>query len=262
MKQTTFLAVVTILSLGLAAQAEPAGCEIVATMSHPNTKVTTAVEVAAGAFAPAAAQAQGGGPNAAFAVLPAFCRVAATLKPSADSDIKIEVWLPVGRLERKVPGGRQRRAGSGSIAYAAMAEALARGYATSSTDTGHVGGSASFGMGHPEKVIDFGYRAVHEMTVAAKAIINAFYGSAPKFSYWNGCSAGGRQAMKEAQMFPADFDGIIAGSPGLDWIGPRGAGRPDRAGAAERPEARLPPAETQRHCCTRPSSPRATRSTA
>ena len=73
-------------------------------------------------------------------------------------------------------------------------------------------------MGHPEKVTDFAYRSEHEMTVTAKAIVNAC-GNAPKFSYWTGCSAGGRQAMKAAQMFPGDFDGIIAGSPGLDWSG-------------------------------------------
>jgi feruloyl esterase len=100
-----------------------------------------------------------------------------------------------------------------------MRTALARGYATSSTDTGHVGGSARFAVGHPEKVIDFGWRAVHEMAAASKAIIAAYYDAGPKFSYWNGCSAGGRQAMKEAQRFPADFDGIIAGAPGLDWTG-------------------------------------------
>ena len=123
-----------------------------------------------------------------------------------------------------------------------MADALRRGYATSSTDTGHVGGSASFALGHPEKLIDFAYRSEHEMTVKAKAIVNAFYGSAPKYSYWNGCSAGGRQALKEAQMFPADFDGIIAGSPGLDWSG-RSAQAVRVAQALQKEDARLSPAQ-------------------
>ena len=91
-------------------------------------------------------------------------------------------------------------------------------------------------MGHPEKVTDFAYRSEHEMTVTAKAIVSAF-GNAPKFSYWTGCSAGGRQAMKAAQMFPGDFDGIIAGSPGLDWSG-RTARRFACSGAAEE-EARI-----------------------
>ena len=100
-----------------------------------------------------------------------------------------------------------------------MASALTRGYATGSTDTGHVGGGASWALGHPEKVVDFGWRAVHEMTIASKKIIDSQTGRAPAFSYWNGCSAGGRQAMKEAQRFPGDFDGIIAGAPGLDWTG-------------------------------------------
>ena len=108
---------------------------------------------------------------------------------------------------------------NGNISYPAMMTALARGYATSSTDTGHTGGGAAWAAGHPEKVIDFGWRAVHEMTVAAKKIIASYYDGGPKFSYWNGCSAGGRQAMKAAQRFPEDFDGIIAGAPGLDWTG-------------------------------------------
>jgi len=69
-------------------------------------------------------------------------------------------------------------------------------------------------MGHPEKQIDFGYRAVHEMTLRAKEIQRAFYGDAPRFAYWNDCSGGGRQGLKEAQRFPTDYDGIIAGAPG------------------------------------------------
>jgi feruloyl esterase len=100
-----------------------------------------------------------------------------------------------------------------------MAAALARGYATSSTDTGHEGNTASFGLEHPEKVLDFGWRSVHLMTVSAKAVIAAYFDEGPRHSYWNGCSAGGRQALKEAQRFPDDFDGIIAGAPGNDWIG-------------------------------------------
>ena len=108
---------------------------------------------------------------------------------------------------------------SGAVAYAPMRTALDRGYAAASTDTGHAGNTASFAPGHPEKVTDFGWRAAHEMASAAKLIVAAYYDAAPRYSYWNGCSAGGRQAMKEAQRFPGDFDGIIAGSPGLDWTG-------------------------------------------
>jgi feruloyl esterase len=106
---------------------------------------------------------------------------------------------------------------AGSIRYGSMATTLSRGYAASSTDTGHQGSGqdGSYALGHREKVIDFGYRAVHEMTMKAKLIIAAYYGWAPKFSYWNRCSTGGRQALAEAQRFPADYDGIVAGAPAL-----------------------------------------------
>ena len=90
------------------------------------------------------------------------------------------------------------------------------GYAVANTDTGHEGAvdDASFALNHREKVIDFGYRAVHEMTVQSKAIVAAFYGRAPRYSYWTGCSSGGSQGLKEAQQFPMDYDGILAGAPG------------------------------------------------
>jgi feruloyl esterase len=192
-----------------------------------------AQEVDAGTFTPPGGRAT-----------PAFCRVAATLKPTTDSDIKMEVWMPSsgwnGKLQAVGNG-----AFNGSIAYPALTAALSRGYATSSTDTGHAGGSASFAVGHPERVIDFGWRAVHEMTSASKAIVGAYYGAGPKLSYWNGCSAGGRQALKEAQRFPADFDGIVAGAPGLDWTG-RAAQAVRVAQALEKDvSARLSSAQTQ-----------------
>ncbi len=157
------------------------------------------------------------GPSRAVS-LPETCRVAATLRPSSDSEIKMELWMPVSNWNGKYQAVGNG-AFNGNINSGAMTTALARGYAASSTDTGHTGGSASFGLGHPEKVIDFGWRAVHETAGASKKIIASFYGSDPKFSYWNGCSAGGRQAMQAAQRFPADFNGIIAGAPGLDWTG-------------------------------------------
>jgi feruloyl esterase len=145
------------------------------------------------------------------------CRVAATLRPSPDSDIKIEVWMPVtgwnGKYQAVGNGGW-----SGAIVTYSLGEAVKHGYAASSTDTGHSGERASFALGHPQKLIDYAYRSEHEMTVAAKAIIFAYYGKAPQHSYWNGCSAGGKQALKEAQKYPEDFDGIVAGSPGLDWV--------------------------------------------
>jgi feruloyl esterase len=98
-----------------------------------------------------------------------------------------------------------------------MAKALSSGYATSSTDTGHTGGNGAFALGHPEKLADFGWRSEHEMTLKAKAVIAAFYGEAPKLSYWVSCSSGGKQGLKEAQRFPADYDGIVAGAPVVNW---------------------------------------------
>ena len=183
------------------------------------------------------------------------CRVAATLKPSSDSEIKMEVWMPVSNWNGKYQAVGNG-AFNGNINTGAMTTALARGYAVSSTDTGHTGGSASFGLGHPEKVTDFGWRAVHETAAASKAIIAAYYGGAPKFSYFNGCSAGGRQAMQEAQRFPADFNGIIAGAPGSTGRGARlrryalrsGSNRTRRRGSVRR----------SGNCSTPPSSSRAT----
>jgi feruloyl esterase len=170
--------------------------------------------VGAGEFNPPAQV--GAMPNnpRAFATLSAFCRVTGTLTPSADSAIRMEVWLPIakwnGKLEGVGNGGW-----AGSIFYGALADAVSSGYAVVATDTGHAGGmgDGTFAFNHPEKLTDFGYRAVHEMTVTAKAVALAAYGTAPRLSYWFGCSTGGRQGLKEAQKYPADYDGILAGAP-------------------------------------------------
>jgi feruloyl esterase len=201
------------LVLATVASRDSAGrsCAELAKLALSNGKVTVAEAVEAGSFRPSD---QGD----AFRSLPAFCRVALALTPSSDSDIKVEVWIPAANWNGKFQAVGNG-AFNGSISYPALARALASGYATSSTDTGHSGGGAAWASGHPEKVVDFGWRAVHEMTAAAKQVIASHTGRAPAFSYWNGCSAGGRQAMKEAQRFPDDFNGIIAGAPGLDWTG-------------------------------------------
>ena len=144
--------------------------------------------------------------------LPEYCRVAAVLTPSADSHIEMELWLPTATWNGKfqaVGGGGW----AGSLSLPAMGTALREGYATASNDTGHQGGNALFGIGHPEKVIDYAYRAVHEMTVQSKALIETFYGRNPSLSYWNGCSTGGRQGLMSAQRYPEDYDAIIAGAP-------------------------------------------------
>jgi len=143
--------------------------------------------------------------------VPAHCRVAAVLSPSDDSEIGMELWLPEnwnGKFLALGNGGW-----AGNISFSAMAIGLQSGYAVASTDTGHKGGSAAFAVGHPEKVVDFAWRAMHEMTVHAKTLIENYYQQGPKFSYYQGCSTGGRQGMIAAQRFPADFDAIIAGAP-------------------------------------------------
>jgi len=195
-----------------------ASCEALKSLALPNATITRAQAVDAGAFALPASEGGGATPAAAARALPPFCRVAASLKPSGDSDIQVEVWMPTANWNGKFQAVGNG-AFNGTIAYPAMMTALGRGYATASTDTGHVGGGASWALGHPEKAIDFGWRAVHEMAVTSKQIVARYYDDGPRFSYFNGCSAGGRQAMKAAQRFPADFDGIIAGAPGLDWTG-------------------------------------------
>jgi feruloyl esterase len=198
---------VLICAATVAAPVFATSCDSLTSLSLPQAKVTAAKLVAAGAFVPPA-----GRPDP-YKAVPEFCRVEATLAPSSDSDIKVEVWLPASGWNRKFQavgnGGW-----AGVISYGALAEGVKAGYAAASTDTGHTGGSGAFALGHPEKLIDFSWRSEHEMTVKGKAIAQAFYGSAPRKSYWNGCSTGGRQALKEAQMFPEDFDGIIAGAPG------------------------------------------------
>lgn len=144
--------------------------------------------------------------------LPQFCRVAVNDRPSPDSDIKVEIWLPTagwnGRLHGVGNGGF-----AGAIDYVSMAAEVSEGYAAVATDTGHAGGDGSFALGHPEKVKDYAWRGIHDMTVDAKTMINAFYGKPVSHSYFASCSNGGREALMEAQRFPEDYDGILAGDP-------------------------------------------------
>ena len=197
--------------------AEAASCESLTNLKLPDTAMTVVEQVAPGALASTSPALVPPARARLFASLPGFCRVAATLTPSRDSDIKIEIWLPLtawnGRFQAVGNGGW-----TGSIPYASMAEAVAQGYATAGTDTGHVGNTASFALGHPEKVIDFGYRAVHEMTAKAKAVIDAFYGKPAGISIWNGCSQGGRQGVAAAVRYPTDFDAVIAGAPAVNYM--------------------------------------------
>ena len=198
-----------LLLAALAFDSRPAAaqtCEKLADLKLANTSITVAQSVAPGAFTPPA------GPATAFKELPAFCRVTGVIKPTADSDIRFEVWMPStgwnGKFQGIGNGGF-----AGTITQPALAAAVARGYAAASTDTGHTTTDASWALGHPEKIVDYGHRAIHEMTEKAKSIVSAFYGNGPKRSYFASCSNGGRQALMEAQRYPNDYDGLIAGAP-------------------------------------------------
>ncbi len=179
------------------AAAEPASCASLAALHLADTTIRSAAAVT-------------GGP------LPAFCRVVGVIRPTSDSQIGFEAWLPLANWNGKfnaVGGGGF----VGSINTEAMGRAVLRGYATATTDTGHIGGDASWAFGHPEKVIDFGPRSMHLTTQVSKAIVRAFYGERPRHSYYTGCSTGGRQGLMEAQQFPEDFDGLVVGAPANFW---------------------------------------------
>src|SRR5580700_992819 len=200
------IAVALVFATFAADRAAAATCESLASLKLPETTITVAQSIPAGTYI---------APNGqVFTDMPAFCRVAATLTPTLDSDIGIEVWMPAsswkGKFEGVGNGGF-----AGSIVYSALASGVKLGYATVSTDTGHTGTTydGSFALGHPQKIIDFGYRSIHLMTVRGKQIAEAFYSENPQHSYFDGCSTGGRQALMEAQRFANDYDGIIAGDP-------------------------------------------------
>src|SRR5262245_9522047 len=180
-------------------------CDDLSKLSLPNTTITLAQTVPAGGFAAPA----GRGAANQFANLPAFCRIQATLKPSSDSDIKMELWMPAaaswnGKLRGTGNGGLGGGAGVNAVA---LANGVRRGYATAGNNTGHEGDS-SYALEHPEKIKDFGYRSAHEMTVASKAIVKALYGAAPKFSYMAEGGGGTIAALSSAQRYPDDYDTI------------------------------------------------------
>lgn len=190
-------------------------CESLRSLSLPHTTITSSAAVAEG---PVAAPGPPGLGNAPALVAPAHCAVQAVTRPTKDSEIRFELWLPAsewnGKYVQLGNGGW-----AGAINVAGLVEPLKRGYAAAATDDGHQGGlvDANWAVGHPEKLVDFGYRAVHETSLQAKAILRASYGREPSRSYFNGCSDGGREALMEAQRYAEDFDGIIAGAPANNW---------------------------------------------
>src|SRR6059036_871403 len=198
------LAAVLLAGLLAAAPAHAltaAQCAALTGLSVPSTTITSATVVPAG-----------GG-------LPEYCRV----QGHVDTEINFELRLPTTTWN-----GKFYHAGGGGFvgSIPTSTTALTRGYAVIGTDTGHVGDGpfppaldGSWASNHPEAQINFGHRAVHVVTVAGKRILHAFYGRHERLAYFEGCSNGGRQAMQEAERYPTDFDGIIAGAPALDWVG-------------------------------------------
>jgi feruloyl esterase len=200
----------------------PTGCGDLARLTLPNTKIRLAEVVPAGDFTidslSRRLNPRPGGGGAAVTGLPAFCRITAEISPTMDSDIRIEVWMPATGWNGKFVGVGNG-GWSGVVDYGELGAALRQGYAAAATNTGHdgTGDDARFALGHPEKVVDFGYRAVHEMTLKARALVTAFYGRPPERAYWAGCSTGGMQGLQEAQRFPLDYDAIVAGAPANYW---------------------------------------------
>ena len=205
------IATVTFACLTLVSRTSAAtSCEDLALLTLPETTITAAHEVPAGNFTPS-------GTSIELSNLPAFCRVALTVAPA----INIEVWLPKSTWNERyqgVGGGGY----AGSISYSALATALRAGYATASTDTGHVGGSGTFAL-NPDGTLnwglieDFARRSLHEMVLKAKSLINDYYGAGPKYSYWTGCSTGGRQGLMAVQQFPEEYDGLVIAAPAINW---------------------------------------------
>jgi feruloyl esterase len=221
-----FAVVMTAFCFDLRSAVAAIACENLATLSLRNTTVTLAQPVAAGAFTPPAPAGRAGGGGAAgpaaggrgrgqvFTDLPAFCRVQATLKPSSDSDIKIEVWMPAGSAggaggwNGKLRGtGNGGLGGGAGVNAGALAGGVRLGYATAGNNTGHEGDSR-YALDHPEKIKDFGYRAAHEMTVTAKALIKAYYGKDPMYSVMAEGGGGTIAALSSAQRYPEDYDVI------------------------------------------------------
>jgi feruloyl esterase len=201
---------------------KPTSCADIAKIRLPNTTITSATVLPAGPFAnasigdPLAAQgttspAPTCSSNIASPQLPTFCRITGAITtPGAAEPISIEVWMPLDHWNGKFEGvGNHGFAGE--IEYADMGPELVKGYAVATTDTGHAGSAATAWMQNHQQIVNYGSLGVHEMTVKGKAIVKAFYGKSPKYSYFNGCSTGGKEGLMEAQRYPDDYDGINVG---------------------------------------------------
>ncbi len=220
MRPLALVASTFLLATSAFAQSAENRCARLQQLTLDHAHVLSAEVVTPGTFV---APPRPTGPNEQIALykqLPAFCRVKVQAVPSSDSNIQIEVWLPLEAAKWNHRFQGQGNGGfAGEIDYQALARFLDDGYATAGTDTGHFadGIDARWALHHPEKITDFGWRGVHQMTVQAKAVLAAFYGTPAAHSYFASCSDGGREALMEAQRFPADYDGIVAGAPAYNW---------------------------------------------
>jgi hypothetical protein len=219
-------------------------CQKLAGLALPNVAITSAKAYAAGAFVGPPQPFSGADLSAFYSKLPAFCRVEAVARPTADSKITVEVWMPLtgwnGRLQGLGNGGF-----AGMIDTFELGAALGKGYVSTATDAGHTGSpiEAAWALGHPEKVVDFGHRGIHEMTRVAKALVQHLYGSAPAHAYFAACSDGGREALMEAQRYPGDYDGILAGAPANYWTGLLSMAAADTQALTATPASFIPPAK-------------------
>ena len=225
-------------------QPASASCEHLAALQLPSVSITTATLVPAGTFVGPPALNPGADLSAFYKKLPTFCRIVAHDKPTTDSDIVIEVWMPLAGWNGKFQG-LGNGGFAGQIDYQGLGEAVGKGYAAADTDTGHAGSGydAAWALGHPEKVIDFGYRGIHDMTGVAKLVAQQFYGRSPSHSYFAACSDGGREALMEAQRYPADYDGILAGAPANYWTALAATFVVDTQALTENPASYVPQAK-------------------
>jgi len=238
----------TVTLMLLAGASSPATCDSLRTLSTPQVTVTAAETVPAGVFVQPPAPGAGTATTQHPEPIPRHCRVKLTLKPSSDSNIYSELWMPAdgwnGKLLVVGNGGF-----AGSIqGYGDMQVALRLGYATAATDTGHNtadGPNGMFALGHPEKIVDFAYRALHETTVESKRLIRTFYNRTPQYSYYKGCSTGGRQGIMAATRFPDDYDGIIAGALANRHIHMHTAGSARQIELARHPDMAIPAEKAQ-----------------
>ena len=214
MRQAAVLAVALTITVPLQAQ-EPTGatCTALATQVLPDTTISTAEAITGGAFTVPAT-------TNTISNLPPFCRVSGVIAPTSESQIRFEVWLPMQQWNGKL-SGIGNGGWAGTIPFGGLAEQLRRGYATAATNTGHDAAPglnmARFAFDKPEQLIDFASRAHHETAVKAKALVQAFYSKPAARAYFIGCSSGGYEGLMEAQRFPSDYEGIVAGMPANNW---------------------------------------------